>query len=242
MSKNLKITTLSVALLGLLLVAPANALDINESINIAAGSEASGASTVNGSVTVGNGATVTGNVETVNGSIRIGENAVIEDAETVNGSIKIASGVKAEDIDGVNGAIRIGENVTITGEVSVVNGMIAIDSGSKIGEDVSNVNGEIRLTGAEVGGNLSTVNGDVALNDGANLRGNLTIEKPGGVNWNKDKDNRKPRVTIGPGSKVGGKIIAEREVELYISDTAEVGGVSGVMTMDQAVRFSGKSP
>jgi len=242
MPKNLKITTLSVALLGLLLVAPANALDINESINIAAGSEASGASTVNGSVTVGNGATVTGNVETVNGSIRIEENAVIEDAETVNGSIKIASGVKAEDIDGVNGAIRIGENVTITGEVSVVNGMIAIGSGSKIGEDVSNVNGEIRLTGAEVGGNLSTVNGDVALNDGANLHGDLTIEKPGGFNWNKDDDNRKPRVTIGPGSKVGGNIIAEREVELYISDTAEVGGVSGVMSMDQAVRFSGKRP
>jgi len=242
MPKNLKITTLSVALLALLLVAPANALDINESIKIAAGSEASGASTVNGSVTVGKGATVTGNVETVNGSIRIEENAVIEDAETVNGSIKIGSGVKAENIDGVNGAIRIGKNVTITGDVSVVNGMIAVDAGSKIAEDVSNVNGEIRLTGAEVGGNLSTVNGDVALNDGANLRGNLTIEKPAGFNWNKDDDSRMPRVTIGPGSRVGGKIIAEREVELYISDTAEVGGVSGVMTMDQAVRFSGKSP
>jgi hypothetical protein len=243
MSKNLKITTLSVALLGLLLVAPANALDINESIKIAAGSEASGASTVNGSVTVGNGATVTGGVETVNGSIRIEENAVIEDAGTVNGSIKIASGVKAEDIDGVNGAIRIGENVTISGEVSVVNGMITVGAGSKIGEDVSNVNGEIRLTGAEVGGNLSTVNGDVALNDGANLHGDLTIEKPGGFNWNDDdEDDRMPRVTIGPGSKVGGEIIAEREIELYISDTAEVGGVSGVMSMDQAVRFSGKRP
>jgi hypothetical protein len=168
---------------------------------------------------------------------------VIEDAETVNGSIKISSGVKAEDIDGVNGAIRIGKKVTITGEVSVVNGMIAIDSGSKIANDVSNVNGEISITGAEIGGNLSTVNGDVALNDGANLRGDLTIEKPGGFNWNDDdEDDRMPRVTIGPGSKVGGNIIAEREIELYISDTAEVGGVSGVMSMDQAVRFSGKSP
>ena len=120
--------------------------------------------------------------------------------------------------------------------------MIAIDSGSKIANDVSNVNGEISITGAEIGGDLSTVNGDVALNDGANLHGDLTIEKPGGFNWNKDENNRKPRVTIGPGSKVGGKIIAEREVELYISDTAEVGGVSGVMTMDQAVRFSGDRP
>jgi len=242
MPKKLRIATLSVGLLALMLVTPAHATGINESVNIAAGSEAKGASTVNGSITVGSGATVTGSVETVNGSIRVDTDAVIEDAETVNGSIKISSGVKAEDIDGVNGAIRIGKKVTITGEVSVVNGMIAIDSGSKIANDVSNVNGEISITGAEIGGDLSTVNGDVALNDGANLHGDLTIEKPGGFNWNDDDDDRMPRVTIGPGSKVGGNIIAEREVELYISDTAEIGGVSGVMSMDQAIRFSGKRP
>jgi hypothetical protein len=41
---------------------------------------------------------------------------------------------------------------------------------------------------------------------------------------------------------VDGNIIVEREVELYISDTAEVGGVSGVMSIDQAVRFSGERP
>ncbi len=241
MTKNLRIATLSVGLLALLLVTPANALGINKSINIEAGSQAEGASTVNGSITVGSGATVTGTLETVNGAIRIEKNAVIEDAGTVNGSIKIASGVKAEDIEGVNGSIRIGENVTIKGEVSVVNGRIGVDSGSTISDGVSNVNGEITITGAEIGGDLSTVNGDVSLTDGANLHGNLTIEKPGGINWGKG-NSRKPRIIVGPGSKVGGEIIAEREIELYISDTAEVGGVSGVMSMDQAVRFSGKQP
>ena len=35
----------------------------------------------------------------------------------------------------------------------------------------------------------------------------------------------KPRIIIGPGSRVEGKIILKREVELFISDTAEVGGV-----------------
>ena len=34
----------------------------------------------------------------------------------------------------------------------------------------------------------------------------------------------------------------EREVELYISESAEVGGVKGKMSMDDAVRFSGKKP
>jgi DUF4097 and DUF4098 domain-containing protein YvlB len=239
MPKNPRIIALSISLLALLLAAPAHTFGINKSIDIEAGSEASGASTVNGSITVGAGATVTGGLETVNGAIRIDENAVIKDAETVNGSIKIASGVKAEDIEGVNGAIRIGANVTIDGEISVVNGQIGVDKASTIGGDVSNINGEIRITGAEIGGNLSTVNGDVTLDDGAKLHGNLTIEKPGG--W-RSSNSRKPKIIIGPGSKVGGHIIAERQVELYISDTAEVGGVSGVMSMDQAVRFSGNRP
>ena len=241
MPKNIKIATLSVALLTLLLATPASAFGINKSIKIAAGSEADGASTVNGNISVGSGATVTGSLQTVNGAIRVDENAVIEDAGTVNGSIKLSSGVKAEDIEGVNGTIRIGENVTITGEVSVVNGKIGVRSGTTISENLSNVNGEISIAGAEIGGDLNTVNGDVTLTDGANLHGNLTIEKPGGINWGRS-NSRKPKIVIGPGCTVGGEIIVEREVQLYISDTAEVGGVSGIMSMDQAIRFSGNRP
>lgn len=234
-----KIATLAIALSLLLLAAPAQAVSINKSIRIDADRHAEGASTVNGSITVGSGATVSGSLETVNGTIRIDENAIVEDAETVNGSVKVASGVTAGDIGSVNGAIRIGENVTINGEVSVVNGKIGVESGSKISEDVSNVNGEIKIAGAEIGGDLSTVSGDVSLDEDAFLRGNLTIEKPS--SWGKNR-SRKPKIIIGPGSRVGGEIVAEREVELYISDTAEVGGVSGVMSIDQAVRFSGKRP
>lgn len=241
MPRNFRIATLAVGLMAHFLAAPAAALGINKSIDIEAGTEAAGASTVNGSITVGEGAAVTAGLETVNGAIRIAENAVVEDVETVNGSIKVGSGVKAEDIEGVNGAIRIGENVTIEGEVSVVNGKIGVNAGSTISNDLSNVNGEISITGAEIGGNLSTVNGDVLLTEGASLLGDLMIEKPGGINWGKS-NSRKPKIIIGPGSKVGGEIIAEREVELYISETAEVGGVSGIMSMEQAVRFSGERP
>ena len=241
MPKNLQIATLIVGLMALFPATPASALGINKSINIEAGSEASGASTVNGSITVGSGATVTGGLETVNGAIRIDDDAMVKDVETVNGSIKLGTGVNADDVEGVNGAIRVGENVTIAGEVSTVNGMIAVNAGSSVAQDLSNVNGEISIVGAEIGGDLSTVNGDVSLTDGAKLHGNLKIEKPGGTNWG-NSNSRKPRIVIGPGSKVGGEIIVEREVELYISDTAEVGGVSGVMSMDQAVRFSGDRP
>jgi hypothetical protein len=225
----------------LLLTAPALAAGINKSIKIEAGGMSSGASTVNGSISVGRGATVTGSLETVNGAIRVDDSAAIKDAETVNGSVTVGTGVKAEDISSVNGNVGIGKKVTVVGEVTLVNGRIGIDAGSTISKDVSNVNGEIEISGAEIGGNLSTVNGDVSLVDGAHLHGNLTIERQGGMH-SRDSHFSKPKIIIGPGSTVEGMIIAEREVELYISDSARVGGVSGVMSLEQAVRFKGERP
>ena len=72
------------------------------------------------------------------------------------------------------------------------------------------------------------------------MKGNLRVERPSG--WNNSRNNRKPRIVIGPGSRVEGIIILEREVELYISNTAEVGGVSGVMSLEDAERFDGARP
>ena len=140
----------------------------------------------------------------------------------------------------MNGAIRLGENVTVDGEIEVVNGKISMERGSTVADDVSNVNGEFDVSGAEIGGDLSTVNGDVWLMDGSILRGHLIVDKPGGWSWNPDK--RKPKIVIGPGSQIVGVIDLKREVELYISETAEVGGVTGEMNMDDAVRFSGARP
>ena len=226
--------------LALLLMVPAHGHSLNKSIKVGAGSETGGQSSVNGSITVGEGAVIDGSLETVNGSIRVDENVTLEDAETVNGTIRIASGSSADDVSSVNGSIRLGENVTVGGEVEVVNGKISLDTGTKVADGVSNVNGEITLTGAEVGGNLSTVNGDVTLTAGSTLYGDLIVEKPGGWGWKNNK--RRPKIIIGPESKVLGNIVLEREVELYISNSGEVGGVRGEMSMDDAVRFSGSTP
>lgn len=235
-----KIASICAGILAFAIIGPAQGWSLNKSIDVGDGVEAGGQSSVNGSISIGEGAVISGSVETVNGTIRIEKNARVEDAETVNGSIRMASGVTAEDVGSVNGSIRLGENVTIDGEVSVVNGKISLDRGTRVADDVSNVNGEISLTGAEIGGDLTTVNGDVTLDEGSTLRGNLIIEKPGGWGWNRDR--RKPKVIIGPGSKVIGSIELEREVELFISESAEVGGVTGEMGMDDAVRFSGSRP
>lgn len=225
------------ALLALLLALPVHA-SVNKSITIDAGGVSDGASTVNGKISVGAGATVTGDVTSVNGSIRIEEGATVADAETVNGGLRVADKVRSQSLSTVNGSIRVASDVTVDGAVTAVNGKIRIGGGSKVAKDLGNVNGEIELEGSEVGGDVSTVSGDIELADGAVIMGDLIVEKPGGWNGNK----RMPRIVIGPGSRVEGVIRLEREVRLYISESAEVGGVEGEMTLDDAVRFSGKKP
>lgn len=229
------------AALCLTLVSTACAFDMNKSIRIDDGAESDSRSTVNGSITVGRSAIVNGSLETVNGSITVDDGARIGDAETVNGGVRLGDGVAADHVSSVNGTIRIGRNAVIDGAVSVVNGKISTGAGTRVTDHVSNVNGEIEIEGTEIGGDLSTVNGDVTLTDNSILQGNLVIERPGGWMWNRE-NRRKPRVVIGPGTQVLGELRLEREVELFISDTAIVGGVSGKMSLDDAIRFSGSRP
>ena len=234
------LASISTALVALILLAPAQAANINKSIRIGDGIESDGHSTVNGSISVGSDSTVSGSLETVNGTIRVGQGTVIENADTVNGSIRMDNGVSARNVNGVNGSIRLGEQVTVSGEVSVVNGKIAMDTGTTVAGDVSNVNGEIEISGSEIGGDLTTVTGDIALMGNSVVRGDLVVEEPRG--WNSNDSRRKPKVVIGPGAEVVGDVMLEHEVKLYISETAKVGGVSGVMSMDDAIRFSGARP
>ena len=234
-------TVVMVALFALAVAVPAHGGNVNKSVKIAADSESGGASSVNGSISVGAGAVVTGDLNTVNGRIRVDSDVSVKDVSTVNGSLTIKSGVSADSLSTVNGSIEVAENVTIDGAIEAVNGEIRIDKGSTVARDVSNVNGEIELVASLVSGNLSTVSGDIELSGGAEVRGDIIVEKPGGW-WRSDKESRTPEVVIGPGSRVHGNIRLERVVKLYISETAEVGGVIGEMSMNDAVRFSGKRP
>lgn len=231
----------TIGLLAMLMALPVYGASVNKSIRIDAGGQADGATTVNGSISVGEGAVVTDTLRTVNGKIRVDDKSKIEDAVTVNGSLSIAEGVDSGDLTTVNGSISVGDDSTVDGEIEAVNGSITLHKGSKVAMNVGNVNGDIELEGSEVGGNLKTVNGDVYLADGAEIKGDIVIEKPSMWSFGSEKSNP-PEIVIGPGSVVGGVIRAERKVKLYISDSAEVGGVEGEMSMSDAVRFSGKRP
>ncbi len=237
MKRTLHVGAAPAVLVSLLLALPACA-SVNKSIDIDAGDTSDGASTVNGKITVGAGATVNGDVSSVNGSIRIDEGATVADAETVNGGLRVADNVRSKSLSTVNGSIDVARDVTVEGDVTAVNGRITVGGGSKVAADLGNVNGDIELERSEVGGDVSTTNGDVELADGAVIAGDLIVEKPGG--WNNSKGM--PRIVIGPGSRIEGVIRLEREVKLYISESADVGGVEGVMSMDDAVRFAGKRP
>lgn len=241
MSRALIKSAFTVGLLVMLLAVPVYGASVNKSIKVDAGSESDGATTVNGSITVGEEAVVTGTLKTVNGKIRVDDNATIEAAVTVNGSLSIAEGVRAGGLSTVNGSVSVGEKSAVAGEIGAVNGSIKLEMGSSVAQDVGNVNGSIELKGSEVGGNVKTVSGNVGLSNAAVIKGDLIIEKPSMWSFG-DKKSRIPEVVIGPGSRVEGKIVLEREVKLYISESAKVGGVEGEMSMSDAVRFSGDHP
>lgn len=242
MAKMMTKTAFTIGLLVLLMAVPALGASINKSVRIEAGGESSGATSVNGSITIGENAVVTGDVNTVNGAIRVDAGAKLQDASTVNGSVSVAEGVQADSLSTVNGSIKVAESVTVDGDIDAVNGRISVAKGSTVADDLSNVNGKIALTGAEIGGDVSTVNGDVDVVGGSVVNGNIIVERPNNWGFGKKSKSRKPRIVIGPGSVVKGNIELEREVDLFISETADVGGVTGVMSLDDAVRFSGDSP
>ena len=225
----------------LALAVPAYAGSVNKSVKIEPGTTADGASSVNGSVTVGEGATVTGDVETVNGTIRVRSTAIVEDVSTVNGSVKIADNVQADSLSTVNGSVSVGAGSSIRRNMEAVNGRLSVENGATIGGSVENVNGEVDIDGASIEKDISTVNGDIQLKNGAHVMGDIIVNKPSGWGWNNNK-KRKPKIILGRNARVDGTIVAEREVEIYMHETAELGGVSGKASMEDVVRFSGNRP
>ncbi len=197
-----------------------------------------GAKTINGSVHVSAGEH-TGAVGTVNGAVDIAENATVGPVHTVNGPIDIAAHAGVESVTAVNGPVTLGSGVHVTRGVTTVNGSIRLNNGAEIGGGITNVNGQIELTGAHVAGGVRTVEGDIDISGDSRVEGGIVVEKSGswfGISW--DSHPRKPRIVIGPGAVVQGDLRFERDVELYVSDRATVGPISGATP----IRFSGEKP
>jgi hypothetical protein len=228
---------LCLALLACLpLAAPASDTSkVNGSVRVEAGQTARDASTVNGSVTIEEGATAA-DVDTVNGSITIERNATVQKVDSVNGGVSLGADAKAASVETVNGTLKLAEGAQISGDVSAVNGSAQLAKGADIKGKLSNVNGKMTINAAHVGGGLKTVNGDILVGADSRIEGGILVEKPN-MNWFSHK-GRPPRIVIGPGAVVEGKLRFEHEVELLVSDRAKIGTVEGAT----AVTFSGDSP
>lgn len=223
------LSTLGTALVAVALLA---GCDIGGGSSVVA--TANGASTVNGSIQVPAGLH-SGAVSTVNGSIHIGENAIVAGASTVNGSIHLGAHASADSLSTVNGGVALETAARVAKGVTTVNGGLKLQSGADISGTAGNVNGAIVLTGAHVGGGVHTVGGDIDITDGSHVEGGILVEKSNSwFSWNP----RKPRIVIGPHSVVQGDMRFERDVDLYVNDTATTGPIIGA----KPVRFSGEKP
>lgn len=191
---------------------------------------------VNGSINVEAGERY-GNLETVNGSINIGAGARVADAETVNGSIRVAENVQTGGLSTVNGSIRVASGVTMNRDVGTVNGSVFVDRGGRIRGDVETVNGGIGLVDTDVTGGIDTVTGDVTVGAGSHISGGIHYGKPS-RQWISMGKPKVPRVVIGPGARVDGPLVFEREVVLYVHGSARIGPLSGAT----ARRYDGATP
>jgi len=189
---------------------------------------------VNGSIHI-DGDQHAGDLSTVNGGIRVETGGSAEKVSTVNGGINLGDNVTVASVDTVNGGIELGQGARVANAVEAVNGGIRLSRGAEIGGRASNVNGRITLEAAHVGGGIETVSGDVEIGADSRVEGGLLVDKPHGWSWGKNKN---PRIVIGPRAIVDGALDFRREVDLYVSDSAHVGTITGAT----ANKFSGDHP
>jgi hypothetical protein len=175
-------------------------------------------------------------VATVNGSIQVDDNAAITSAKTVNGSVHLGNHANGTSLASVNGAISLGAGAHVSGSVASVNGELTLEQGAEVAGALSNVNGEITLTGAHVGGGIRTINGGMNITGASHVEGGILVKQPSGLVVETNRDV--PRIVIGPGATVQGELRFERKVQLYVSDKATIGTVTGATP----IPFTGDTP
>jgi DUF4097 and DUF4098 domain-containing protein YvlB len=193
------------------------------------------ATKINGSIHVAAGKPPTA-AETINGSVRIDENAAVTTASTVNGSVRLGPHATAVSLDTVNGPISLESGAHVSGNAAAVNGDLTLADGADIAGSLANVNGKITLNAAHVAGGIKTVSGSISILGASHVEGGIVVERATSNLVRLGSDV--PRVVIGPGATVTGDLRFERTVDLYVSDKATIGPVSGATP----VPFNGDSP
>lgn len=227
-------TRLLVAVLAAFLVTACD-FSANEDIKVADGaSRSDDGATINGDIRVGKDADASGSsFKTVNGDVVVEDGARVSDCATVNGTVRLGDRTQAGDLRTVNGDLRVGRDSQIDGHIQLVNGSVKLAPGSSVSGDVGTVNGLIEMRTARVDGDVVNTNGGMLITEGSEVAGDLVIKESGD-----DRHSEPPRIVVGPDSRIRGKLVFKRPVELFVHDSAEIGPVSGATVN----RFSGSEP
>ncbi|GAB5501305.1 MAG: hypothetical protein PsegKO_36160 [Pseudohongiellaceae bacterium] len=183
-------------------------------------------SRINGSIDIDAGQNV-GDVSTINGKVRISRDASAGSIDTINGGIAIHPGASITRAESVNGGIRIDRDVRVAESLKTVNGGIHTGPGSSVGSDIKTLNGKIELRNSRIVGDVQSANGDIELRDGTVVEGDIIIR--GKRSWLgrlfSFGNHQLSELEVDADSTVLGDVHLYREVELRISDDAQVGDI-----------------
>jgi len=210
---------------------------VNESLTVAEGEVyAEDFETVNGSVSVNENAHLKGSIEVVNGRINLANKATVDGSiETVNGRVNLGKETSSGSITTVNGRIEIDQGSQVKGDLETVNGGIIIAQGGIVDGNVSAVNGFIKLGNVKVSENVSNYNGGIHLEDGTQIRGDLSVgESMQGSIVGIEFKSEKPLIIIGKDIVIEGQAIFKRDVKLFVHESAKIGKVTGAEAVTYA--------
>jgi cytoskeletal protein CcmA (bactofilin family) len=186
-----------------------------------------------GSIDVPAGQT-TGDLAAVNGEVSVGSGAHVGAVGSVNGSLHLGANAEAASMSTVNGSVKLDQNAHVAGKVSNVNGSLSLSPGADVRGSLENVNGSVLVDGAHVSGTVEGNRTSIDIEHAAHLDNGIHIRQGG--NSSDHWSDMPPRIVIGPGAVVAGKLQFDRKVMLYVSDRAQVAGPIEGATV---IRYSG---
>lgn len=140
--------------------------------------------------------------------------ATAQDVSKINGSVSVDAGQHVGDAHSVNGSVNIGDGATVQ-DASTVNGAIHLGARAQANSLHTVNGGEALDQGAQVRGEVRSTNGGISLDPGAdvtgevsNVNGTIRLDH---AHVGGNIETTSGDITIGEGSHVDGGIIVNEQ-------------------------------
>lgn len=166
--------------------------------------------------------------------------------ETITSDIVLSPDSQSKSVESFSGAITVRRGARVAGKVETEHGDLILEPGAEVGGRLANEAGAITLAAAKVRGGIATTQGDIDIGPDSLVQGGILVRKRGRIGLAlgplqlgvPSGRSTPPRVVIGPGATVEGKLRFKREVQLFVSDRATIGPIEGATP----VYFAGARP